>query len=105
MTVLLRPQRARTGQPGLSRVQIVRASLELLDADGIAGLSMRRLGTRLGSGATSLYWYVNTKDELLDLCIDECLGEVHVPAGEDWRESLRTAARALRDMVLRHPWL
>ena len=105
MSVWLRPQRARTGQPGLSRDQIVRAALELLDADGIAGLSMRRLGTRRGSGATSLYWYVNTKDELLDFCFVVCFGVVFVLDGEDWRESLRTAAHALRDMVLRHPWI
>ena len=75
-SVWLRPTRERTGQPSLSREQIVRAAIELLDAEGAAGLSMRRLGTKLGSGATSLYWHVANKDELLELAVDEVLGEI-----------------------------
>ena len=50
-SVWTRPSRARGGQPSLSRQQIVRAAIELLDAEGTAGLSMRRLGTRLDAGA------------------------------------------------------
>src|ERR687893_1971585 len=86
-SVWTRPRRARGGQPALSREQIVRAAIEILDAEGAAGLSMRRLGTRLGSGATSLYWHVAHKDELLELAVDEVLGEVYVPEAGDtpWR--------------------
>jgi AcrR family transcriptional regulator len=59
--------------------QIVRAAIEVLDAEGPTGLSMSRLGTKLGSGATSLYWHVVNKDELLSLAVDEMLSEVYVP--------------------------
>jgi len=106
-SVWLRPARSRPGQPALSRDQIVRAALELLDAEGTEGLSMRRLAAKLGSGATSIYWYVANKDELLDLVLDEVMGEVRpsAPAGGDWRDEARALVHELRDTILRHPWL
>lgn len=106
-SIWLRPARSRPGQPTLSRDQIVRAALELLDAEGTEGLSMRRLAAKLGSGATSIYWYVANKDELLDLVLDEAMGEVRPsgPPGTDWRDEARAVVHAMRDMILRHPWL
>ncbi len=106
-SVWTRPPRSRSGQPTLSRDQIVRAAIELLDADGIDGLSMRRLGTRLGSGATSLYWHVAHKDELMELVVDEVLGEVYVPEAGDtpWRVGASILASQMRSMLLRHPWV
>jgi AcrR family transcriptional regulator len=105
-SVWARPVRSSGGQPTLSRDQIVRATVELLDAEGLAGLSMRRLGSRLSAAATSLYWYVATKDDLLELAVDAIMGEVEVPdpAEHGWREAAATVARDLHAMVLRHPW-
>ncbi|WP_433792093.1 TetR/AcrR family transcriptional regulator [Actinoplanes sp. CA-252034] len=106
-SVWTRPARPRTGQPTLSREQIVRAAIELLDAEGTAGLSMRRLGARLGSGATSLYWHVATKDDLLELAVDEVMGEIYVPEAGDapWRIGVSVMAGGMRSMLLRHPWV
>ncbi|WP_159079424.1 MULTISPECIES: TetR/AcrR family transcriptional regulator [unclassified Plantactinospora] len=106
-SVWLRPPRGRGEQPTLSREQIVRAAIELLDAEGLAGLSMRRLGTRLGSGATSVYWYVTNKDELLELAVDEVMGEVYVPEVGDtsWRVGASVLTAGTREMLLRHPWV
>jgi AcrR family transcriptional regulator len=106
-SVWVRAPRTRSGQPSLTREQIVRAAIDLLDAEGAAGLSMRRLGTRLGSGATSLYWHVAHKDELLELVVDEVLGEVYVPEAGDtpWRVGLSVSVNGLRAMLLRHPWV
>lgn len=99
------PKRARE-QPALSRDQIVRAALELLDAEGLDALSMRRLGARLGSGATSIYWHVANKDELLELVLDEVYGEAQVPAAEEigWRDAASVFAYGLRQAMLKHPW-
>ncbi|GAA2886521.1 TetR family transcriptional regulator [Actinoplanes cyaneus] len=107
-SVWARPPRATRGdQPTLSREQIVRAAIELLDAEGAAGLSMRRLGTRLGSGTTSVYWYVANKDELLELAVDEVLGEIYVPepGDTDWRVGASILANGIRAALLRHPWV
>ncbi|WP_433181330.1 TetR/AcrR family transcriptional regulator [Actinoallomurus sp. CA-150999] len=106
-SVWTRPPRSRGGQPTLSREQIVRAAIELLDEKGLDGLSMRRLGSRLAAGATSAYWYVATKDELLELAQDEVMGEIEIPDTDaaDWRTAASAAAHGLRAVILRHPWI
>ncbi|GGK84062.1 TetR family transcriptional regulator [Sphaerisporangium melleum] len=94
-------------QPALSRDQIVRAAIDLLDAEGLDALSMRKLGARLGAGATSLYWHVAHKDELLELVLDEVYSEVLVPGPEaaaGWQDTVAAFAYGLREAILRHPW-
>ncbi|MDF5753935.1 TetR/AcrR family transcriptional regulator [Spongiactinospora sp. TRM90649] len=94
------------GKDQPSRRQIVRATIELLDAEGGEALSMRRLGAKLGMGATSIYWYVANKTELLDLALDEVFGEIAVPesASLDWREATSVFAHSLRRALMRHAW-
>ncbi|EST28419.1 TetR/AcrR family transcriptional regulator [Streptomyces roseochromogenus] len=98
------------GQPsGLDRDRITGASMRLLDAEGLAKFSMRRLAAELNVTAMSLYWYVDTKDDLLELALDAAFGELRLPgpeaAGEDWREQLRGLAAEYRAVLARHPWL
>jgi AcrR family transcriptional regulator len=106
-SVWTRPPRSRGGQPTLSREQIVRAAIELLDEKGLDGLSMRRLGSRLAAGATSVYWYVATKDDLLELALDEVMGEIEIPDTDaaHWRTTATAVAHGLRAVILRHPWV
>src|SRR5690606_36446217 len=101
---LREPRPARS--PGRSREEIVRAAVELLDAEGLDGLSMRKLGARLDAGATSLYWYVANKDELLELVLDEFWGMVDVPEPEQnsWRAVATAFAYNLRDTMISHAW-
>ncbi|MEU1373807.1 TetR/AcrR family transcriptional regulator [Streptomyces triculaminicus] len=106
-SVWTRPPRARRDQPALSREQIVAEAVRLLDAEGLQALSMRRLGARLGAGATSLYRHVANKDELIELVLDEIYGELRVPPVTDpaaWREAVIETAGGIRAMLLRHPW-
>ncbi|MFF3008454.1 TetR/AcrR family transcriptional regulator [Kitasatospora sp. NPDC057940] len=94
-------------QPALSRAAIVREAITMLDAEGIEALSMRKLATRLNAGATSLYRHVATKDELMELAVDEVFGEITLPPADspDWRAAATEAAGAFRATALRHPWL
>ncbi|MBE1876588.1 TetR/AcrR family transcriptional regulator [Myceligenerans pegani] len=91
----------------LTRDQIVSAAIELLDADGIDGLSMRRLGHRLGSAATAVYWHVEDKDNLVGLAADELWGEVDLPDLDqvDWRTAATSMAAGMHAMLGHHPWL
>ena len=83
------------------------AAIGLLDREGLAALSMRRLAEELGTGAASLYWHVGSKDGLLDLVMDEVIGEGKVPDPDPgrWPEQLKQVARDQRAASLRHPWL
>ncbi|MEU6509305.1 TetR/AcrR family transcriptional regulator [Streptomyces sp. NPDC046942] len=104
------PRSGRGGQPsGLDRKRITDASVRLLDADGLAKFSMRRLAGELNVTAMSLYWYVDTKDDLLELALDAANGEMRLPDADDeradWREQLRALAAEYRGLLVRHPWL
>ncbi|GAA0953465.1 TetR/AcrR family transcriptional regulator C-terminal domain-containing protein [Nonomuraea longicatena] len=105
-SVWTREPRQSKAQPGLSREQIVRTALELLDAEGAHGLSMRKLGAKLGAGATSVYWHVVNKDELMELAFDEVWGEMTLPdpATTGWRDMAAAFAHDMRAVILRHPW-
>ncbi|MEV8531494.1 TetR/AcrR family transcriptional regulator [Streptomyces sp. NPDC051211] len=106
-SVWARPRRQKE-QPALSREQIVAAAIELLDAEGIEALSMRKLGTRMGAAATSLYRHVANKDELIELVVDEVYGELEVPDlrdPADWRAAVARSGHSLREVALRHPWV
>ncbi|SDK78868.1 TetR/AcrR family transcriptional regulator [Nonomuraea jiangxiensis] len=91
----------------LTREQIVRAAIELLDAEGLDGLNMRALGKRLGSAATAVYWHVGSKDNLISLAGDELWHEIALPdpATVGWRASATSMATDLHAMLNRHPWL
>lgn len=91
----------------LSVERIVRAAIEVADAEGLAALSMRRVAERLGVGTMTLYTHVPGKGELLDVMLDTVYGETarpeQVPGG--WRGRLAQIARENFALYLRHPWL
>ncbi|HEV2260462.1 MAG TPA: TetR/AcrR family transcriptional regulator [Streptosporangiaceae bacterium] len=102
------PERpARRRRDPISRDAIVTAAVQLLDREGLTALSMRKLADELGAGAASLYWHVGSKDGLLDLVMDEVIGEGKVPDPDPgrWQEQLKQVARDQRAASLRHPWL
>lgn len=89
----------------LTRARVLREAVSLADEEGLGGLTMRRLGQRLGVEAMSLYNHVANKEDLLDGMADLVSEEFAVPAaGEDWREALRRTATSAHDAVVRHPW-
>jgi AcrR family transcriptional regulator len=106
-SVWARPQR-EPDAPALSRAGIVREAVAMLDAEGVDALSMRKLGARLNAGATSLYRHVATKDELMELAVDEVVAEITVPPADSrggWRAAAAGTARSFRATALRHPWV
>jgi AcrR family transcriptional regulator len=98
------PKRTRAGRAGLSREQVLDAALTLLDRDGVATLSMRRLGAELGVEAMTLYHYLPNKDALLDGVVERVMAQAGTgPLDGPWDEALTGYARALRARLLRHP--
>jgi len=88
----------------LSRNRIIRAAIELADAEGIDGLSMRRLAEELDAAPMALYRHVANKDDLLDGMIDLVFAELEFPTGSGWRAAMRERAIGMRQALLRHPW-
>ncbi|MFG1749541.1 TetR/AcrR family transcriptional regulator [Streptosporangium sandarakinum] len=79
----------------LTKEQIVRAAVEVLDAEGVNGLNIRRLGAHLGSAASAMYYHVKSKDKLVVLAADHVFGEIPLPdtATVGWREAAASLAR------------
>ena len=96
-----RPPRDR----GLSRDEIVRTAIAVADAEGPEAISMRRIARELRAGPMSLYWYVGSKEELLNLMLETLEAEVEAPEPTgDWRADLRVFANQMRSAMNRHPW-
>ena len=95
----------RGPKPALTLERIVTAAITIADAEGLAGLSMRRVASELGVGTMSLYRYVPGKGELLDLMIDRINEAPRGDAGElGWRGVLEQMARETWEVCLAHPW-
>jgi AcrR family transcriptional regulator len=90
--------------PPLSRALVLRAALEIVDRDGVAGLSMRRLGSALDRDPMTLYRYAANKAALLDGVAELVLEQLTVDTtDDDWPSQLRTVARTYRALALAHP--
>ncbi|MFI8963154.1 TetR/AcrR family transcriptional regulator [Streptomyces sp. NPDC053493] len=103
-----RAARSGGGPAGLDRDRIVAASIRILDEEGLAKLSMRKLATELNVTAMSLYWYVDTKDDIIEYAVDTCYAEIDlaaVDAAEGWRDRIRVIALDYRRMLVRHAWM
>ena len=92
----------------LTKADVVRAGVEILDTYGLGDLSMRRLAERLGVKAGALYWHVANKQSLLAAVSDEILsvegGPTSVPAAEsDLADGVDEWARCFRKTLLAHP--
>lgn len=100
-------RRRRGPRPTLSGEQIVAKAIELADRDGLVGVSMRRLADELGITAMSLYGYVPSKAELLDLMADRAYGEISTRADPaiPWQGTLAALAQQHWALLLSHSWL
>jgi AcrR family transcriptional regulator len=93
----------------LSRERIVAAALAYIDAHGLPGLTMRRLGVELGVEAMALYRYVPSKEDLLDAVVESLVAGVRAEAvvidapQVGWQDFLQRLAHGVRRMALAHP--
>ncbi|SDJ30871.1 regulatory protein, tetR family [Rhodococcus triatomae] len=95
-----------TGDTGLNRDVIVQAAIAVADAEGIDGLSMRRVSTELRVSAMALYRHVTGKEDLVTEMIDKIYRDAALPEPrpEGWREALELAMRWEWAIYRRHPW-
>jgi len=104
------PARAGTRSRRVPRVRaltldaIAAAALRVVDQEGLDAMTMRRVAGELGTGAASLYAYVDNKERLTELVVDRALGELQPPTADDgpWQEQLKDGLRELRALLARH---
>jgi len=93
------------GRLPLSRERVLRAAIDLADAEGIEALTMRRLAQALGVEAMTLYYHVANKDEILAGMVDMVVGEIELPPPDaEWKSALRASAISAHGTLMRHRW-
>jgi AcrR family transcriptional regulator len=97
----------RGPKQSLSTPEVVDMAVALADKEGVQALSMRKVAEAVGVSPMSLYTYVPSKSELLDLMFDRVLGGAADPdeAVVGWREQLAFMARERWALSERHSWL
>ena len=107
-TIVVGQRTAAAPRSGLTLERIVATAIEIADAEGIAGLSMRRLATDLGTAPMSLYRHLGDKDMLVLQMIDRVASDWQFPppdAPAERRARIELAARTLWAAFRRHTWL
>jgi len=90
----------------LTRPRIVAAGLRLLERDGAAGLSMRKLAGELGKAPAAVYKHVSDKRELMCLLFDEVSRRIELPdPGDDPRTAIVAAAQSAHQVLEEHGWI
>jgi AcrR family transcriptional regulator len=95
----------RSGSDVLTREAVVERALQLADAEGLAAVTIRRLGQELGVTPMALYWHVQNKEELFDAMGDRLFSELRTDLPDDlaWDEQLRLVVQSLVDVLRVHP--
>ncbi|MET0256467.1 MAG: TetR/AcrR family transcriptional regulator [Luteibacter sp.] len=101
------PARTPRREDSLSRERIVEVSIQLLDANGEAGLTFRALSERLATGPGAIYGHVANKSDLLTAACDAIVSRTldAVPKGRSPREAIRAIALGMFDTIDAHPWV
>jgi len=100
--------KTKASKEPLSRERIETAALELIEAEGMAAFSTRKLATGLGYEAMSIYHYFPSKGHLMDALLDRIVSSelsVVAPGGGNWRKQIELTAYEWRSMALKHPSL
>ena len=106
---VVRGQEASSIRTPLTQERIVDAAVEFIDDFGLPGLSMRRLGTRLGVEAMSLYRYVPGREQLLDAVVERIIDQMEADPDvlespeHGWQDYLQRLAHGIRRVALAHP--
>jgi AcrR family transcriptional regulator len=96
-----------TRQARVTRDEVVDTALELVEAEGVDRLTMRRLAAKLGVAVTAIYWHVGDKQALLDAVAERIASQVgDLPVrGDDAVTRIVSIGTALRHNLLAQPEL
>ena len=92
-------------RPALNRQLVVAAALDIVDRDGVEGLTMRALGRELKVDPMAAYYHVPNKEAVLDGVVEAVWAELEMPEPSDdpWQDQLAEVARSIRTTLSRHP--
>jgi len=94
----------RRSKARYTQADVVTVALSLLDEHGLAAVTIRSVGARLGAAPMSLYTYFASKHHLLELMFEEVASRLYADSGQaTWQAELTALCLRVRSMVLVHP--
>lgn len=97
----------RRPRGSLDLADITEAAMAIIDEHGVEALTIRRLSSELNVGAMTLYGYVNSKDDIVNLVASKHFEEIVVarPVDGNWIDAAKITYRSLRRLYLNHPYI
>ena len=94
----------------ITRDRIIATAIEIIDANGLAGFSVRRVADQFGVATMAMYHYIHNRDDLLDSATDLLVDQLYLDTGitaaaDTWKEYLTRLAQHIRTTALAHPQL
>jgi AcrR family transcriptional regulator len=91
----------------LNRSEYVRVAMELVEEQGLAHLTMRALGEKLGVDPTAVYRHFPSKEAMIEAMLDQLMAQSASiePAGDSPRDRILSTALDLRAIFHAHPQL
>lgn len=89
----------------LNAERILEAAMDLADRVGLDGVTIRRLAEDLGTKPMTIYYYLPSKDAIVDGMVEEVFAQITLPPEDlPWTDALRVRCRSAREVLHRHPW-
>ncbi len=89
----------------LTRRRVIGAAIDVADADGLEGVTMRSVAQAVSSSPMALYQHIRNKEDLLNGMIEAIIERIGtVDPSAPWRPELRERSIAARSVLTRHPW-
>lgn len=84
---------------------IIETAFTFVDEYGLEQLSMRKLASKLGIKAMSLYNHVSNKDEVIDLLVEEVMKKITYEDDTSWQKTISNRAHVFKDILMKHEWV
>jgi len=98
-----KPRGRRKASDRLTTDQIAAGALELLIEEGVENFSVRSLAKRLGVGTATIYWHMETRNDLLVTALAYALKDFSPPAPrDDWQSWFRELFDRFRGFIQNH---
>jgi AcrR family transcriptional regulator len=89
----------------LSKSRVIERAIKLADDIGVDALTIRKLATALDVKPMTIYYYVPSKEAIINGMVDQVFSEIDVPSpDQNWKNAIRQRSTSARKVLASHPW-
>lgn len=89
----------------MSKSRVIERAIKLADDIGVDALTIRKLATALDVKPMTIYYYVPSKEAIINGMVDQVFSEIDVPSpDQNWKNAIRQRSTSARKVLASHPW-